>query len=242
MRLSKLSRARRRRTTSLVLTGVTLALLVGVAPAARAARTLAPKITFQNTSYTVNEDDTANVRLLRTGDLSNENDVICQASSGTATENVDFKAPITPTVFLPGQKFSNCVVPIINDGVDEPNESLSLTLSGPYTQKKVVATLWILDEDLAGALRVNDPAPVNEGAANAAVSFTVTLDVGPAGHGAPVTVAYNTAFDPVATDPATAGAACSAPNVIGPDYRTTSGTLTFPARSHGQDRAGPGVP
>ena len=98
----------------------------------------------------------------------------------------------------------------MDDALDEPDETVTVTLSNPSngTLGSDIAHVYtIADNDNPPSLSINDVTPSNENAANA--TFTVTLS---AASGKAVTVDYGSS-----NGTATAGS----------DYTASSGTLTL---------------
>ncbi|MEA3207025.1 MAG: hypothetical protein QOE70_82 [Chthoniobacter sp.] len=111
--------------------------------------------------------------------------------------------------FAPGKTSILVRTPVINDPLDEPVETFTLTAtvtSGPTINGSATATATITDNDPTPALSINNVS-VNEDAGT--ITFTVTLD---AASGQSVSVNYATA-DGTAT--------------AGSDYTARSGTLSF---------------
>jgi hypothetical protein len=52
-------------------------------------------------------------------------------ANGTATAPADYTTTSVPVTFLPGQTTRQAAVPIVNDAVDEPNETFTVKLSAP---------------------------------------------------------------------------------------------------------------
>ena len=137
-------------------------------------------------------------------------------SGGTATAGEDY-TPVTGTVTIPaGSGAVRIRVPVADDSLDEPAETLTVTLSAPANATlaggAVSATGTIVDDDDPPGLTAAD-ATVSE--RDRIVTFTVTLD---AVSGRDVTVDY-------ATSDGTATA--------GEDYVAVAGTLTIPAGDSG---------
>ena len=110
-------------------------------------------IAFSSTSYSVNEDGTpvANITLNRTGGSDGEVSVTLTPSNGTATAGSDYNnSPITVT-FADGVTSQTVTIPIINDTVYEPTETVNLTLSNPTNGAtlgtQTTAVLSIIDND-----------------------------------------------------------------------------------------------
>jgi Domain of unknown function (DUF4394)/Calx-beta domain len=66
--------------------------------------------------------------------------------AGTATAGSDFTALSGTLVFASGQTTQTLTLPITNDLVDEPDETVSVQLSGPFSGTGSIA-LTIIDED-----------------------------------------------------------------------------------------------
>ena len=132
--------------------------------------------------------------------------------AGTATRRLDF-SPVRGRLTIPaGSGAATIRVPIVDDSLDEPAETFTLTLAAPRNAAlgdgAASATGTIVDDDGPPHLSVAD---VTAPEGNAAVMFTVTLDAASSND---VTVDY-------ATSDGTATA--------GEDYTAVSGTLTVPA-------------
>ena len=134
--------------------------------------------------------------------------------AGTATAGEDYTTT-TGTLTIPtGQTTGTIAVPLLGDGADEPDETLSLVLSNPVHGVITDATAagLILDDDGIPLANAADAPPVAEGhTGTRPVTFQVKLSKVPK---TAVTVNY-------ATRDGTA--------VAGEDYDAASGTLTFPA-------------
>lgn len=132
-------------------------------------------------------------------------------ANGTATAGADYGSTGGNVTFLPGQTSQTISVPIIDDNVEEPDESFSLLLIQPgnatIADGQGVGT--ILDNDPIPTLSVSDARVVEGDLSAPNAIFTVTLS---APSKLTVTVAYSTA-----NSSATAGS----------DYTATSGTLIF---------------
>src|SRR5207244_2979347 len=89
-----------------------------------------------------------------------------QTSDGTATAGSDYTSSSGDVTFAPGTTLSTFSVAISNDSLDEPSETLGLTLSSPNLAtlgSQVTGTLSILDDDppptvqfSAGSLNFNE--------------------------------------------------------------------------------------
>jgi len=131
-------------------------------------------------------------------------------SEGSANASADYRAVEGTLTFTPGETEAAIRVDVLDDRIDEPDETFTIRLTGPVGAVLVAgeAVGTILDDDAPPALSIADadgPEDIGE------LDFVVTLDGSSA---QPVTVAY-------ASRDATAMAAS--------DYRSASGMLTFPA-------------
>ena len=133
--------------------------------------------------------------------------VTYDAVDGTATVGADFEAVAGTLTFSPGTQALTVTVPLIDDNIDEPDETFELRLASP-----VHATFG--DRVGAGGIRDDDEPPELSLAAATATEgetadFAVTLT---AASGFEVTVSY-----------ATSEGTAKAPG----DFAATSGVLTF---------------
>ena len=135
-------------------------------------------------------------------------------SDGTAKQPADYAQTSGTLTIAAGDTEGTISVAVVDDAVDEEDETLTLTLSGAANATlagggtTLAATGTIEDDDVTPTVSVSDER-VSEDAGT--LSFTVTLDVA---SGLAATVAYATS-DGTAKQPA--------------DYAQTSGTLTFAA-------------
>ena len=141
------------------------------------------------------------------------------AGTGSATSGTDYTTLTAGTLtFAAGTTSRTIAVSVSDDGDDEPNETVVVTLSNPVNATfdggatSLTGTGTIIDDDGMPALSIGSPSVI-EGATNATLTFRVYLI--PA-HTAEVTVAYADAGTGSATS--------------GTDYTAlTAGTLTFAA-------------
>ena len=135
------------------------------------------------------------------------------AGTGTATSGTDYTALTAGTLtFAAGTTSQTIAVSVSDDGDDEPNETVIVTLSSATnaTISTAQGTGTIIDDDGMPALSIGSPSVI-EGATSATLTFQVYLR--PA-HTAQVTVAYADAGTGTATS--------------GTDYTAlAAGTLTF---------------
>jgi hypothetical protein len=123
-------------------------------------------------------------------------------------------APVCTLTFAPGQTSKAVTIDLIDDTLDEPDESFRVALSGE--QGAIIrggedrfGTVIITDNDAPPSISIGDVSVTEGHAGTVDAAFPVTLS--PAS-GKPVTVAY-------ATSNGSAGAPV--------DYGSTSGTLSF---------------
>ncbi|MDJ1169904.1 Ig-like domain-containing protein [Roseofilum sp. BLCC_M154] len=173
-----------------------------------------PEIQFSEASYAANEGDgTTNLITLTRNTTVGISEVQVSVTGGEATGNADYTDsdfPLT-VVFNEGEDSKTVAVPIIDDTVDEPDETISFEVTAQNNATigaQSTTTLNIADNDAEPNLSIND-VTVNEDAGT--LTFTVSLDAASAQE---ITVDYATA-DGTAT--------------AGSDYTSINGTLTFAA-------------
>ena len=89
---------------------------------------------FSNPSYSVNEDGTTSreVMVTRTAGSTGRVDVTVLASDGTANAGTDYNATPITVSFIDGDTTPKPIrIPIINDSLFEPNETINLSLVNP---------------------------------------------------------------------------------------------------------------
>ena len=134
-----------------------------------------------------------------------------ETSNGTAEAGLDYTATSSSLTITAGSRNATIRVPVLNDNVDEPDETFTVTLSGP-------SDATIADGEGAGAIADDEATPtmsigdatVTE-APGAEALFAVTLS---GTSSRPVTVNYATSDGTAAADS---------------DYTATGGTLRIPA-------------
>lgn len=169
-------------------------------------------VQFSSATYNVSEGTASQtITVTRTGDTASTVTVSYATSNGTATAGQDYTAASGTLTFGPGVTSQTFSVPITNDTIDEPNETVNLTLSNPSaaTLGLAAAVLTIADDDATPAITINDMAQNEGNAGTTNMTFTVMLS--------------NPSSVPITVDFATADGTATA----GSDYTATSGTLTF---------------
>lgn len=168
-------------------------------------------LAFSAAGYSVSETGVvARIMVNRTGGTASAVTVTARTSDGTATAPADYSSVETVLTFSNGQTSATFAVPVIDDGLGEGNETVSLALVNPTggatlgAQK--AATLTIVDNE-----QVLQFAKATFTNAESVATATITvMRSGPSGGTA--TVQYATS-DWTAASPA--------------DYAAKGGTLTF---------------
>jgi hypothetical protein len=137
--------------------------------------------------------------------------VTVMSGDDSATAGEDYTAVSEIITFAPSETSATVAIPILEDFLDEPTESFTLTLSSP-----VAATIGLVDEMTVEIEDDDAPARISIADSSApetdlsgSMVFTVTLDT-PSAY--TITVDYVTQDDTA---------------VAGEQYTATSGTLTF---------------
>jgi uncharacterized protein len=169
---------------------------------------------FSAANYNVGEATTTfNVTVNRTGGTFGAVGATYTIAAGTA-QGADFTAGTGSVNFADGQTSATFPVTIANDAIDEPDQTIALTLSAPTggatLGAQTTATITIQDDDAPPVFTISDVsvAEGNSGSSNASLDVTMT--------GATeftATVNWATADD----------SATTANN----DYTTAGATLTF---------------
>ena len=122
-----------------------------------------PSVQFDQANYSVNEGGvtaTITVTLNITSTLPVS--VTYQTSDDTAAAGSDYTAVSDTLTFAPGEISQTFSVPIIDDNLDEPDESLDLTLSDPVNAtfgEQSGAVLMIVDNDAPSPTPTNTSTP-----------------------------------------------------------------------------------
>jgi len=135
--------------------------------------------------------------------------VTYSVAGGTAVAGSDFQLPLTNAITIPANTLAQTIaVPILDDPLDENDETFSVTLTGATGAAIAdgVGTGTIRDNDAPPTMSIGD-AQVSDSGSTPVAIFSVTLS-GPSG--LPISVDYQTA-----NGTATAGQ----------DYQAKSGTL-----------------
>ena len=171
-----------------------------------------PSVSFSASSFTFSEAGGAQVITVRLSNAYNSTVTVRYATSnGTATAGSDYTATSGTLTFAPGETSKTFSIPIINDVLVEPSETIQLTLSAPVsatlgTQR--TATINITDNDVPTVSFSQTSKSASESTTSA--SFTVTLS---SASTKSVTVRY--------------ALASGGPATSGVDFTLPAGTLTF---------------
>ena len=169
-------------------------------------------VALSQASYTVIEaSGTATITVNLSKALAAPATVNYATSNGTATAGKDYTARSGTLTFATGQTSQSFFVPIQEDSLDEPAETLNLTLSNPTNAVlglPATATLTIMDND--------NPPNVHFSSGNYTVdenggAAIVTAQLS-AASGMTITVNYTTS---------------NGTALAGQDYTSSNGTLTF---------------
>ncbi|WP_420904253.1 Calx-beta domain-containing protein [Candidatus Magnetaquiglobus chichijimensis] len=134
-------------------------------------------------------------------------------ANGTATAGTDYTAATGTLTFAAGETSKTFTVTVAGDTTDEPDETLTATLSNPSnaTLGTTSGTGTLTDDDNPPTVSINSPSVTEGNSGTTNLTYTVTLS---AASSKTITVDY-----------ATANGTASA----GTDYTAATGTLTFAA-------------
>jgi hypothetical protein len=150
---------------------------------------------FSAVSYSVNESvSQATISVTRTGSGNGAVSVAYATTNGTAIAGSDYATASGTLNWANGDSSAKTFsVPIINDTLDEADETVNLTLSNPSGGATLgsssTATLTIVDNDPAPTVSINDISLSEGNAGTTAFNFTVALS---AVSGQTVSVNYTT--------------------------------------------------
>ena len=180
-------------------------------------RTVTPETgDFQLSAATFNFNENtgaATITVNRVGGTNSTITVDYATSNGTAIAGTDFTTISGTLTFLNGETSKTISVPIINDTMDEPNETFNVALSNPTGGALLLAPssaiVTITDDDNPPTVSINDISLAEGNSGTTNFIFTISLSQ-PSGFN--VSVNYATA-----NGTATAGI----------DYASTGGTVNF---------------
>jgi PKD repeat protein len=170
-----------------------------------------PAIVFSQATFSVNENAGGAIITLGLSPVSGQTVSVDYAvSNGTATAGADYSAVGGTLVFAPGQLSQSFTIPILNDVLDETNETVLLFLKNPVNGvlgALKTAVLTIMDDDPPTVRFTTNFFVVNESSGNAVITATLSKP-----YSQTVFVDYLT------------GGGSAQP---GSDYISASGTLTY---------------
>ncbi|MDQ5846908.1 MAG: Ig-like domain-containing protein [Acidobacteriota bacterium] len=150
---------------------------------------------FSSATYTVAEDGgNATITVNRTSGSVGTTQVDYTTSNGTATAGQDYTTASGTLIFGDGVTTQTFDVPITNDSLDEPDETINLTLSNVTGSGSLgspaTAELTVTDNDAAPTVSIGDVSVTEGNAGTVNAVFAVSLS---AASGQSVTVNYQTA-------------------------------------------------
>jgi photosystem II stability/assembly factor-like uncharacterized protein len=171
-------------------------------------------VQFSSASYVVLEDvGNAVVKVSRVGGSKGTLSINYSTADGTATAGSDYASASGTLIFADGETTKTILIPIANDGVTEPDETVRLSLTG-FTSLETLgshpgATIIIQGNDTPLLLSGENIGVIegNSGTTNVTVPVVLSAQTSRT-----ITVNYNTS----------GGSATS-----GIDFTPVSGTLTF---------------
>jgi photosystem II stability/assembly factor-like uncharacterized protein len=170
-------------------------------------------VQFSTASYSVVEDvGNLTIEVIRTGGSKGTLSVNYSSANGTATAGSDYTAVSGALVFADGELSKTFTLPITNDAVAEPTETLRLSLTAADLEtlgSPAVATVNILDNSTPLILSMNnvDVTEGNSGTTNAVITVTLSAATGRT----------------ITADFATLASTATS----GVDFTATSGSLSF---------------
>lgn len=172
-----------------------------------------------NDSAAINETaGTANFTISLSAATSHRVTVKYSTADGTAQKGADYTETTGSVIFEPGVTTRMFEVPILNDNIDEVDETFTFTISpnlGILTRAQ--STITLLDDDLPPSESISDVSVTEGNAGTRSATFLVTLSVA---SGKTITLNYATGAGTATADT---------------DYNSANGTVTF---SPGQTTSG----
>ena len=157
---------------------------------------------------TTTDENTANIILSLSAPSAKSVVVAASTNPVTASDPADYTATSTNITFNPGSTQETLSIALVNDSLDEVDETFEVALSSPVNASisDNLSEVTITDDDAPPSVAVSDASAVDD---NTTLAANVTLSAASA---LQIEVDYATAD----------GTA-----IAGQDYTTTSGTLTF---------------
>jgi hypothetical protein len=120
-------------------------------------------IGFTSASATVDESvGVATTKVVRTGGRSTIAETVFVTADGTATAGDDYADSTGTITFVAGQRSADVSVPIVDDALDEDDETVELTLGAPTGGASLgldAATMTIVDDDAGAAHPIDAACP-----------------------------------------------------------------------------------
>jgi hypothetical protein len=145
---------------------------------------IAGSIQFGAATYNVNENATnVTLTVTRTGGTASGITVRYSTGGGTATADQDYRSASDTVTFGANETSKTIMLTIVNDAVDEPDETFSVSLSNPTGGGTIgstsVSQVTIVDNDPPPDVTINDVAVAegNSGSPNAVFTFPPRADV-----------------------------------------------------------------
>lgn len=137
-------------------------------------------IRFSVSTATANEPGGVGlISVVRSVNTASQVSVDYSTSNGTAQDGLDYNAVFGTLTFLSGETKKTISVPIIDDVLNENNETIIVTLSNPAGGAALgtpnTALLIIVDDDPAPSLSINDVTVTEGNAGTVDAVFTVSL-------------------------------------------------------------------
>ena len=176
----------------------------------------APTVQFSSAGYTAEEGvGTVEIQVMLSAPSGHTVSTGYATSSGTAQDGVDFEGASGMLIFQPGVISQTFNISLLNDGLDESDEALNLSLYGPVNASLGLpdtAVLTIVDDDDAPTVRFEaGEYETNEAAGMAALTvtlssvseLTVTVDVAVVGGTAILGIDYTPPASKLTFNPGT---------------------------------------
>jgi hypothetical protein len=160
--------------------------------------TITPTVQFTASTFSVNETGgSATIGVVLSGSAGQIVSVNYATSNGTATAGSDYTTASGTLTFAPGQTSKTFNVPITNDMLDEPNETVNLTLSSPVNATlgtPTSAILTIVDDDIPCYSLTTGVSPSGWGSVNVSPSPNCAGGKYPAGTVVQLTAIPNSGY------------------------------------------------
>lgn len=137
-------------------------------------------VSFSFGSYSVSEaGGIASILVMRHGSTSGEARINFSTSNGSALAGIDYQSASGMLIFANGEGSKTIFVSLIDDDLDELDETVALSLTNPqncFLGSPNTATLNIQDNDDPPTLTISDESIVEGNAGTSTLTFTVSLN------------------------------------------------------------------